>query len=151
MIVSGVDGLGWTPYLDPDQGKANPHIVTVTLEMPADTLAGTQCTLQANATSESDPSLVRAPAGVTVRATQFHEFQVNIVGPDERTGYVGMTVDFQMRILNRGNGPDTFRIFATWDQEVLPGWFARPMPAEIIIEPFSNDTITYTVQLPMNA
>ncbi len=151
VIVSGVDGLGWTPYLDPDQGKANPHIVTVTLEMPADTLAGTQCTLQANATSESDPSLVRAPAGVTVRATQFHEFQVNIVGPDERTGYVGMTVDFQMRILNRGNGPDTFRIFATWDQEVLPGWFARPMPAEIIIEPFSNDTITYTVQLPMNA
>jgi uncharacterized membrane protein len=148
---SGVDGLGWTPTLPSDPGRTSPHKVVVRVAVPPGVPAGVSCHVSANATSEADPSLQRAPAGVNILTLQFFGFQVFIEGYDTKEGHVNSSVEFQLRIHNTGNGVDTFRIFASWNQEMAPGWFARPNPAEIGIPAQDNATLSYIVKIPLNA
>lgn len=151
VITAGVDGLGWTPDLPADPGRASPHLVDVRVSVPGGAEASTKCYVTLNATSKTEPSLARPPAGATIRVLQKYGFQVEVVGPSLLEAPVGGTAEFRLRITNTGNGDDTFRIFAAWDEDALPGWLARVNPAEIIIAPASNDTTDYTVKLPANA
>ncbi len=151
VIVSGADGLGWTPVLEPDPTAQSPHMVTVEVTMPATAIAGTQCSVMAEVMAEADPSVVKSPAGAILKALQHYEFRVRILGPAQKVGHVGETVDFRLLIENLGNGPDTFRIFAAWDEEHAPGWSARPIPSEVEIGAYENGTVIYSVRVPTNA
>jgi len=151
MFASGVDGLGWTPYLPPDPGRENPHFMDVKVPVPEGEVAGTTCYVSINASSKLDPSLERMPASGTIRVLQTYGFSVDIQGPDQKKGSVGGSVDFLLVIKNTGNGADTFRIFAAWDEVEAPGWFAKADPSEIIIQAGTNDTTDYIVKLPDNA
>jgi uncharacterized membrane protein len=150
-IISGVGGQGWTPILPSDPGRTSPHTIVVKVQIPDGAVTGTTCYVSANATSEAEPLLVRAPAGALVRAQQHYSFSVFIEGPDSMEGQVNTTVEFTLLILNDGNGADTFRIFAAWNQQDAPGWFAMPNPSEIILQPYVNGTVTYIVKIPLNA
>jgi uncharacterized membrane protein len=148
---SGVNGQGWTPSIPSDPGRTSPHKVVVRMDIPPGEEAGIMCHVSVNATSEADPLLERAPAGANVQTQQSYKFHVTIEGPDSKMGQVNSSVEFRLRIHNQGNGLDTFRIFAAWDQQEAPGWFARPNPAEISIPSSDNSTISYIVKIPLNA
>ena len=151
VIESGVDGLGWTPVLPSDPGRDTPHIVVVKVDVSEIEFAGTICTITANATSEADPSKERAPASTVIKVLQFYAFSVKIIGPAQKEGTVGGTVEFQFEIHNEGNGVDNFRIFAAWNEDDAPGWSARPDPPEVLINPQTSSTLDYIVKLPDDA
>ena len=151
VIESGVDGLGWTPALPSDPGRDTPHIVVVKVPVSEMEIAGTICTVTANATSEADPSLEQAPASAVIKVLQYYAFSVHIIGPAQKVGTVGGTVEFQFLVLNEGNGVDNFRIFAAWNEDDAPGWSARPDPPGVLINPWTNSTIDYIVKLPDDA
>jgi len=150
-ITSGADGQGWTPGLASDPLAKSPHYIDVDVLVPGDGSAGTTCQVTATATSESDPDLERAPATAIIKMRQVFAFTVNIVGEAKRSGAVGETVVFKLRIFNQGNGLDTFRIYAAWIEEDVPGWFARPNPTEVGIAAGDNATVDYLVKVAPNA
>ncbi len=150
-VTSGADGQGWTPVLASDPLARNPHYIDVELVVPDVGIAGTSCMVTVNATSEQEPGLERAPATAIIKLRQIYAFSVNVVGEPRRSAQVGETVVFQLRISNQGNGLDTFRVFAAWIEEDVPGWFARPNPTEVGIAAGENATVDYLVKLAPNA
>jgi uncharacterized membrane protein len=151
VIVSGVDGLGWTPDLQSDPDRKTPHFVDVTVIVPAGEPAGITCFVAANATSRTNQTKERAPAGVSIRALQYYGFRVTFEGENEKGGHINGTVRFQMWIQNRGNGADTFRIFAAWDEKEAPGWTARPDPTEVTLLGNTSALVDFLVKVPLDA
>ncbi len=147
-ITSGADGVGWTPDLPPDQGGESPHRVVVEAHMPAGAHPDDVCTISLKATSYSAPSALRTPARIGVRSQQVHSFTVAVIGPDELGGKPGSGFDFTFKVTNTGNGEDTFRIYATYDEEQAPGFDVTVDPDRVTLDHMENVTVVLSVQVP---
>lgn len=146
----GVDEFGYTPKLPSDRDKQNPHFIDVNITMPAKVRAGTTASIVVNVTSTVDPSVQRPPAHATVAALQYYDFQVYIEGASRKVGEVATNVTFTLRVVNLGNGWDSFTIKPFWIPETNPGFVARTAPNTVDIDTDGEAYIDYIVQIPMN-
>jgi uncharacterized membrane protein len=147
-LVNGTDPDGWTPSLPSDPGKTHPHVIQLTLAVPADAKADTRCQVVINATSAINSSLRSPPLFTSIKALQNYDFMVLFKGENQITCEAGQQVEFQFKVRNLGNGWDTFTVVPVWDTELNPGFLASVNPRTVNISSNGTGLISYTARVP---
>jgi uncharacterized membrane protein len=148
---SGVDEFGFSPNLTADPLKKSPHFIDVRVRIPAGERAHVAAHITLTAMSMFNVTKQMPPAFAKVTSLQYYNFQVHVNGPDKKDGIPGEVVEFQIKIINRGNGLDTFSITPVWDTDLNPGFIASANPRTIDIDLNANGTVQYIVKVPFNA
>ncbi len=146
--TQGIDQFGWTTNLTADPEKRHPYFIDFTIKIPAEEKADITCQVIVNATSNFNQSKQMPPAFTTLKSLQYFDFQVYYNGPSEKDGSPGDQVEFQLRIYNKGNGPDQFTIIPVWDEELNPGFIASANPRTIVIASNETGLVSYIVKVP---
>ncbi len=150
-IVTGVDAYGLTPVMPPDMAKERPHHIEVRVTMPDDTRAGVTAQVMLNVTSMFNVSMAVPPLFASVTSLQHYRFEVLLDGPAIQEGMPGTEVEFQLKIINLGNGWDTFTIKPVWDTDLNPGFIASANPRNLDVDALASGTVRYIVKVPESA
>jgi uncharacterized membrane protein len=150
-LVNGTNQDGWTPPLPPDPGRAQPHLIYLTMTVPADAMDGAKCQVVVNATSAIDSSLRSPSLFTTIEALQYYDFIVYVKGGAQKECKVGQQAEFQFGIRNLGNGWDTFIIEPVWDPVLNPGFIVSVNPRTVDVSSHGTGFVSYTVPVPQDA
>jgi uncharacterized membrane protein len=143
-----IDELGWTSELPVDPARSHPFYFDLFMIIPAEAPGDLLCKCDVSAMSEAGQTTEAMTVSFEVATLQFYDFQVYIDGSDARAGLPGEQVEFQLRIHNRGNGPDVFTIEPAWDEDLNPGFAAFAIPHTIAIASNETGLVSYIVRVP---
>jgi uncharacterized membrane protein len=143
-----IDELGWTSELPVDPARSHPFYFDLFMIIPAEAPGDLLCKCDVSAMSEAGQTTEAMTVSFEVATLQFYDFQVYIDGSDARAGLPGEQVEFQLRIHNRGNGPDVFTIEPAWDEDLNPGFAAFAIPHTIVIASNETGLVSYVVRVP---
>lgn len=147
----GASKVHLTDPLDPDPGKANPYILVIDASIPADAPGCRTAQVTVDVKASQDLAMQKPSMYIPVRALEFHDFRVDLLGPDQQDAVAGSPAQFRFRVHNVGNAEDTYSIDANFDAATNPGFAARMEPDELTIDHHMNDTTTVIIDVPESA
>jgi len=120
-------------------------IVTITVSLPNDAIAGTADHLTLTTTSQTDTSITyTATATTTVVAVP--ERDVEVSAPAGQTAYPGDIVSYDFLVKNPGEVYNTYSLTA-----YSPHGWSVSTPSSVTVSAGASETVTVTVSVPADA